>query len=79
MARYKDYSYDQGKFLPVSFDRVILPGNFEYTLNHLIEHDVVQTRSVSGAFRASVACRVRSIQLHRTNARVRALSLVLPT
>lgn len=40
MARYKDYSYEQGKFLPVSFDRQILPGTFEYTLNHLIDHDV---------------------------------------
>src|SRR3989338_5141132 len=40
MARYKDYSYAQGKFLPVSFDRQILPCTFEYTLNHLIDHDV---------------------------------------
>ena len=40
MARYKDYSYDQGKFIPVSFEKQILPGTFEYTLNHLIEHEL---------------------------------------
>jgi transposase len=40
MARYKDYSYEQSKLLPVSFARQILPGTFEYTLNHLIDHDV---------------------------------------
>jgi transposase len=40
MARYKDYSYEQSKLLPVSFERQILPGTFEYTLNHLIDHDV---------------------------------------
>src|SRR3990167_4661853 len=40
MARYKDYSYAQSKLLPVAFDRQILPGTFEYTLNHLIDHDV---------------------------------------
>ncbi len=40
MARDKDYSYDQGKFLPVSVDRHILPGTCEDTLNHLIDHDV---------------------------------------
>jgi len=40
MARYKDYNYDQGKFIPVSFEKQILPGTFEYTLNHLIEHEL---------------------------------------
>ncbi len=29
MAKYKDYSYDQGVFLPVFFDKQILPGTFE--------------------------------------------------
>ena len=24
MARYKDYSYDQGKFIPIFFDKQIL-------------------------------------------------------
>ena len=40
MAKYKDYSYDQGVFLPVYFDRQILPGTFEYTLNHLIDNEI---------------------------------------
>ncbi|MHC4687305.1 MAG: transposase [Planctomycetota bacterium] len=40
MARYKDYSYEQGKFIPVHFDKQIQSGTFEYTLNHLIEHEL---------------------------------------
>ena len=40
MAKYKDYSYDQGVFLPVFFDKQILPGTFEYSLNHLIDNEV---------------------------------------
>lgn len=40
MARFKDYSYDQGKFIPVFFDKQILPGTFEYTLSYLIDHEV---------------------------------------
>ena len=40
MPRYKAYSYEQSKLLPVAFERQILPGTFEYTLNHLIDHDV---------------------------------------
>lgn len=38
MARYKHYNYDQLKLLPISFSRQILPGTFEYTLSHLIDH-----------------------------------------
>ena len=37
MARYKHYDYRQTKMLPVSFDRQVLPGTFEYTLNYLID------------------------------------------
>jgi len=40
MARYKDYSYDQHKLLPIAFREQILPGTFEYTLNYLIDHEV---------------------------------------
>lgn len=40
MARYKPYDVDQGKFTPVSFDRQILPGRFEYVLNELVEHHI---------------------------------------
>ena len=40
MARYKPYSYAQGKFVPIHFAKQILPGTFEYTLNHLIAHEL---------------------------------------
>jgi hypothetical protein len=33
MARYKDYDYSQGKFIPIHFDRQILPGTFEHSLH----------------------------------------------
>jgi transposase len=39
MARYKHYDYGQMKMLPISFDRQILPGTFEHTLNRLIDED----------------------------------------
>ncbi len=40
MARYKHYDYRQTKMLPVSFDRQVLPGTFEYTLNYLIDEKI---------------------------------------
>lgn len=40
MPRYKDYDYRQTKLLPVSFERQILPGTFEHSLTHLIEHEL---------------------------------------
>jgi transposase len=40
MARYKEYSYDQGKLIPIHFKEQILPGSFEYTLNYLIDNEV---------------------------------------
>lgn len=40
MARFKHYDYAQMKMLPVSFKEQILPGTFEYTLNHLIDHEI---------------------------------------
>lgn len=40
MARYKPYSYAQGKFIPVHFEKQIIPGTFEYSLNHLIDHEL---------------------------------------
>src|SRR5438094_5893319 len=39
MARYKEYCYEQTKLIPLSFSRQILPGTFEYTLNHLIDNE----------------------------------------
>jgi hypothetical protein len=40
MARYKDYDYSQGKFILIHFDRQVLPGTFEYTLNYLIDNEI---------------------------------------
>lgn len=40
MARFKDYSYDQTKMIPISFDRQILPGTFEHSLTYLIENEL---------------------------------------
>jgi transposase len=40
MARYKDYNYSQGKFLPIFFDKQILPGTFEHTLHYLIDQEI---------------------------------------
>ncbi|RPJ10078.1 MAG: IS1182 family transposase [Deltaproteobacteria bacterium] len=40
MARYKEYDYRQGKFIPISFDKQILPGTFEHTLNYLIDNEL---------------------------------------
>lgn len=44
MARYKHYNYDQQKLLPISFARQILPGTFEYTLSHIIDHELNLSR-----------------------------------
>lgn len=40
MPRFKKYDYNQTKMLPISFDRQILPGSFEYTLDYLIDHEL---------------------------------------
>jgi transposase len=39
MARYKHYDYGQMKMLPISFERQILAGTFEHTLNRLIDEE----------------------------------------
>lgn len=40
MARYKDYSYEQGIMVPISFDKQIQPGTFEYALNYIVDHEL---------------------------------------
>lgn len=40
MARYKDYCCEQSKMIPISFREQILPGTFEHTLSHLIDHEL---------------------------------------
>ena len=40
MARYREYDYSQGKFIPIFFDKQILPGTFEHTLHYLIDKEI---------------------------------------
>jgi len=37
MPRFKDYDYNQSVMVPVSFDRQILPGTFEHSVNYLVD------------------------------------------
>jgi len=37
MPRFKEYNYQQTVMLPVSFDRQILPGTFEHSVNYLVD------------------------------------------
>lgn len=37
MPRFKEYSYQQTVMVPVSFDRQILPGTFEHSVNYLVD------------------------------------------
>jgi len=53
MARYKHYDYAQTKLLPVNFDRQILPGTFEYTLNYLIDEKI----DLSASFMSPITVR----------------------
>jgi len=39
MARYKPYLYGQVKFRFIHFEKQILPGTFESSLNHLVAHE----------------------------------------
>ena len=36
MARYKPADYSQGQFIPISFDKQILPGSFEHAVHFVI-------------------------------------------
>lgn len=36
----RQYDYTQGKFIPVHFDKQILPGTFEYTLHYFIDNEL---------------------------------------
>ncbi len=40
MPRFKEANYLQGKFVPILFERQILPGSFEYALNHIVDHNL---------------------------------------
>src|ERR1700739_4322828 len=38
MARYKKVDYSQGQFIPIQFERQILPGTLEHSLNYVVDH-----------------------------------------
>jgi transposase len=40
MARYKNFSYDQGLMIPVNFNRQITEGTIEYTINWLVDNKI---------------------------------------
>jgi hypothetical protein len=40
MARYKEYNYSQGKFIPIHFHKQILPGPFGYSVHYLIDTEI---------------------------------------
>lgn len=40
MARFKEYSYEQTVLLPVDYEKQLLPGTFEHTLNYLIDSHI---------------------------------------
>jgi hypothetical protein len=40
MARYKDYDYSQGEFIPIHFDRQILHGTFDYSFHSLTDNEI---------------------------------------
>lgn len=40
MARYKSYSYEQAMFIPVHFQKQIIPGSFEYALSYIVDNEL---------------------------------------
>ena len=40
MARYKDYSYEQGIMIPVDFTKQIVPGTIEHTIHWIVDNKI---------------------------------------
>ena len=40
MARFKEHSYEQSRFIPVSLREQIQPGTIEYTINYLVDNEI---------------------------------------
>jgi transposase len=40
MPRYKPVDYAQGQFIPIQFERQILPGSFEYALSYVVDSKI---------------------------------------
>ena len=56
MARYKPADYAQGQFIPVSFEKQILPGSFEHAVNFVVDEkldfsilDEIRANDIVGA------------------------------
>jgi transposase len=49
MARYKEYSYEQGKLIPISFSKQIRIGSFEHALNYIVD-EVLDLSVFEGRF-----------------------------
>ena len=64
MAKYKPYSYAQGKFIAIRFDKQIQPGTLEYALNHLIDHELDLSIFDSRFVLANPTRKSRSTQVH---------------
>lgn len=67
MARYKPYDYGQMKLLPISFERQIPRGSFEFTLNRLIDEEIDLSVGTMKKGNAS-AHRGTSAHCHKRNA-----------
>ena len=40
MARYKDYSYEQGIMIPVDFTKQVVPGTIEHTIHWIVDNKI---------------------------------------
>ena len=40
MARYKEYSYEQTKLIPLCLPAQIKPGSFEYAINYIVDNEI---------------------------------------
>lgn len=40
MAKYKHYSYDQTVLIPIDYQKQLIPGTFEHTLNYLVDNKI---------------------------------------
>jgi transposase len=49
MARYKEYSYEQGQLIPISFEAQIIHGSFEWALNDIVDN-VLDLTVLDGRF-----------------------------
>ena len=44
MARFKDYSYEQGIMIPIDFTKQIIPGTIEHTIHWIVDNKIDMSR-----------------------------------